>query len=178
MRTRRTAVPKLQQCAASADGNGNNIIYYILLGLRHSHSLYTALPPRRRDRRSTSVTRHRRRHCRRPWVVGARAASLFVCKWARKLVSRRYLYTHFYLSPGALLLFLYACLYTLASRRRGRKKKKKKTDPSTRSRRLWHIIAGPDAITSVSPSRRPPPTRKAERFTRISVLEVRFTATH
>lgn len=126
MRTRRTAVPKLQQCAASADGNGNNIIYYILLGLRHSHSLYTALPPRRRDRRSTSVTRHRRRHCRRPWVVGARAASLFVCKWARKLVSRRYLYTHFYLSPGALLLFLYACLYTLASRRRGRKKKKKK----------------------------------------------------
>lgn len=113
MRTRRTAVPKLQQCAASADGNGNNI-YYILYSVR-SPSLalsiplaYTALAARRRDEgaRPSLVIVVAATAVAPGWLVLARRPCLFVNgleNWFHVGT-----YTHFYLSPGALLLFLYA----------------------------------------------------------------------
>jgi hypothetical protein len=142
MRSRRTAVPKLQQCAASADGNGNDNILLLLYSPR-SPSLALCFCRAAAAATATAETEDHVRHSSSSpplpsplggWCSRARAASLFVCKWARKLVSRVCIYVArqvpvhiFYLSPGALLLFLYACLRIIIHARalKGTKKKKR-----------------------------------------------------
>jgi len=164
------------------------MLYYCLLVTRaHSLSLAVAAETKEHVRHSSSSP---------PpppplpsplggWCSRASAVSLFVCKWARKQVSRvYYIGTHFYLSPGAYFYFYTrAYIYYYYYHRRGTHTRTQKGTKGEKKATRRHDRRGDILLPDPMPSR-PRSPRRPHSQSNGGVVHtnfcscVRFAATH